>query len=388
MIRVLRLAAVAMVLGLAPGRAEDAGKPADPPGVVQMSAEQQKTVGLHSVIAGRQEISEKLEVPGTVAFDQGHVAILRPLAQARVTRLLVQPGDSVRAGQVLAELYMPSLADAQANLAAAQASLREQQAGVSVARDALRRGVILAGDGSMARAEAERRRLVLVQAQAGAESGRARAAALGAEVARLAPGRTPGTAGLTSPITGVVASLSMTPGELIDTSGQAAVVADLSVVLVLAQVPEASVALLAVGDPASVMLGGVGGGSGRRWQGRVVALGAALDPQARTLPARIQLANPDGALRAGMFVSVALTSDRGRNDLVVPSAAVQMVADKRVAFTDLGDGRFQSHELTLGVERVDWVEVSHGLQAGDRVVTDGSFALKAMLQKAMLGGAG
>jgi len=312
--------------------------------------------------------------------------VLRPLAQARVLRLLAQPGDTVRAGQPLAELDIPSLSTAQADLTSAQASVREAEAAVAVARDSLRRGEALARDGSLARAEAERRRLVLAQADAAAEAAKARSGALQAEVARLNPGARPGAGSLSSPIAGVVVSVGVTPGELVDTTGGAFTVADLSVVLVLAQVPEASAPLIAVGDAARVRV--ASGGGGRSWNGKVVSLGAALDQQARTLPARIQLANPDGALRSGMFVDVTLTSDHGRDAVVVPSGAVQLVGDKRVAFTPLGGDRFQSHDLTVGLEQQDWVEVDKGLSAGDEVVTQGSFELKALLQKAMLGGAG
>jgi len=199
-------------------------------------------------------------------------------------------------------------------------------------------------------------------------------------VGRLNPGAGPGTGAIVSPIGGVVVAVGANPGELLETTADAFVVADLSVVLVLAQVPEAGVALLAVGDSARVRLAS----SARTWDGTVVALGAAIDLQARTLPARIQIANADGSLRSGMFVEVVLTSNRGRDDVVVPSAAVQTVGDKRVAFMPLGGGRYQSHELTLGVERQDWTEVRGGLAAGDEVVTQGSFELKTLLQKAML----
>ncbi len=377
--RALLLAAA--LLAMAAGKGEPPkDAPQDPPGVVRMSDEQQKTVKLQTARADRRPITEPVNVPGTVAFDQGHVATLRPLAQARVLRLLVQPGDPVRAGQPLAELDIPSLTTAQTGLLAAQASVREAEAGVAVARDALRRGELLARDGSLSRAEAERRRLVLAQANAAAESARARAGALQTEVGRLNPGARPGTGAIVSPIGGVVVAVGANPGELLDTTADAFVVADLSVVLVLAQVPEAGVALLAVGDPARVRLAS----NSRTWSGTVVALGAAIDPQARTLPARIQIANADGSLRSGMFVEVVLTSDRGRDDVVVPSAAVQTVGDKRVAFMPLGGGRYQSHELTLGVERQDWTEVRGGLAAGDEVVTQGSFELKTLLQKAML----
>jgi cobalt-zinc-cadmium efflux system membrane fusion protein len=360
-------------------------EPKDPAGVVRMSGEQQKTVQLQTARAERRPITEPVRVPGTVAFDQGHVAVLRSLSQARVVRLLVEPGDTVRAGQPLAELDSPGLADAQAGLATANATEREAAAGVAVARDSLRRGEILARDGSLARAEAERRRLTLAQADAAVDSAHAHAAALQATVARLNPGSTPGLARLVAPIAGVVVVVGITPGEVVDTTGSGLTVADLSVMLVLAQVPEASAPLIAVGDSARVRLTA---GGGRVWSGRVVALGAALDTQARTLPARIQLDNSDRALRSGMTVDVTLTSDRERDDVVVPPGAVQMVGDKRVAFTRLDGDRFQSHDLTLGVERQDWVEVRQGLKAGDEVVTQGSFELKALLQKAMLGGAG
>ncbi len=379
-----RGAVLLAALCLALGAAKDEPAPKDPPGVVRMTAEQQKTIKLQTARADRRPITEPVNVTGTVAFDQGHVAVLRPLAQARVLRLLAQPGDTVRAGQPLAELDIPSLSTAQAGVASAQASMREAEAAVAVARDSLRRGEALARDGSLARAEAERRRLVLAQAEAAAEAVKARGGALQAEVARLNPGAKPGAGSLSSPIAGVVVSVGITPGEFVDTTGGAFTVADLSVVLVLAQVPEASAPLIAVGDPARVRVAT----GDRSWDGKVVAIGAALDPQARTLPARIQLANPDGALRSGMFVNVTLTSDRGRDDVVVPSGAVQLLGDKRVAFTPMGGDRFQSHDLTVGVEQQDWVEVRKGLSAGDEVVTQGSFELKALLQKAMLGGAG
>jgi len=375
-------AAAAALLTLAAAKPPE---PKDPADVVRMSGEQQKTVQLQTARAERRPITEAVRVPGTVAFDQGHVAVLRSLSQARVVRLLVEPGDTVHAGQPLAELDSPGLADAQAGLATANATEREAAAGVAVARDSLRRGEILARDGSLARAETERRRLTLAQADAAVDSAHAHAAALQATVARLNPGSTPGLARLVAPIAGVVVVVGITPGEVADTTGGGLTVADLSVMLVLAQVPEASAPLIAVGDSARVRLTA---GGGRVWSGKVVALGAALDTQARTLPARIQLDNSDRALRSGMTVDVTLTSDRERDDVVVPSGAVQMVGDKRVAFTRLDGDRFQSHDLTLGVERQDWVEVRQGLKAGDEVVTQGSFELKALLQKAMLGGAG
>ncbi len=353
-----------------------------PPGRVEITAEQQKTVQLQMARAERRPITQPVHVTGTVGFDPGHVAILRPPGQARIIRLLVQAGDVVAAGQPLAEIDLPGLATTEQDLAAAQASVREAEAGVAVAREALHRGEVLARDGSLARAEADRRRLALAQAVAALDTAQARARALQTEIRRLNPTGQPGIAQLSSPLSGVVASVGVTPGEMTDASREAFVVADLSVVLVMAQVPEASAAQVAVNDPAQISLAS----GGRHWDGRVATLGAALDPQARTLPARIQLANADGVLRAGMYVDVTITDELGREAVVVPSAAVQMVADKHVVFTPAGEGMFQSHDVQVGVERPDWVELRGGIAAGEQVVTQGSFALKSLLQQTMLGG--
>ncbi len=380
----MRRAFAALAAMLLLGASPDQGKTQkDPPGVVRMSKQQQQTVKLQVARAAERPISQPVRAPGVVAFDEGHVAMLRPLAPARVERLLVQPGDRVQAGQALADLSIPSLVSAQEGLASARAAAKESEAGVAVARAALRRGVILARDGSLAWAEADRRKLMLAQAKANLEAARSRVSVYEAQVKRLNPSGRPGQARLTTPLSGIVASVSVTPGEFIDTTSAAFTVADLSVVLVRAQVPEASAGLVSVSDPAQVSLAS---GGGRSWSGAVSGIGAAVDAQTRSLPVRIKLANPDGALRGGMFVSVTLASGEGRDEVVVPSSAVQMVGDQRVAFVPLGQDMFERRDLTLGVQRQDFVGVKKGLKAGEQVVTDGSFELKALLQKSMLDG--
>ncbi len=358
--------------------------PKDPPGIVRMSADNQRTVGLKLVRAGRGRITQPVQAPGAVAFDEGHVARLRPLAQGRVLRLLAAPGDAVQPGQPLAELDTPGLSDARDALATAQAALRQAQAELGVAEAAQRRGEMLARDGSLSRAEAERRRAETARARAAVDTARASVATGEARVARLGPmaGGQPGVVALASPLAGVVVTVGATPGEVVDAGTEAFVVADLSVVIVLAQVAEGDAALVQVGDPAEVRLVS---GPPRTWTGRVVSLGAQLDPRSRTLTARVSLANPDGTLRAGMLVQATLTADRGRDGTEIPAAAVQSVDSKPVAFVPAGEGRFERRDLTLGVQRPDWVEVRDGVRDGEQVVTDGSFQLKAVLQRDLLG---
>jgi cobalt-zinc-cadmium efflux system membrane fusion protein len=365
------------------------GQEGAPSGVVAMTADQQKTVGLQFANAAERPITEPVHVPGTVAFAEDHISLLRSLAPARVLRLLVEPGTLVRRGDLLALLEIPSLLDAEQQRAGAEAELRQASAGVAVARAALSRGVALAADGSLARAEAERRRYALAEAVAARDVAVAKRAMLEAQIVRLhpvsGPDAGPGVGALVAPISGTVARVGIEPGSFIESSADAFLVADLSEVVVRAQVPEEAVPLVRVGDPAEIRMAS---GGARVWRGTVAGLDAALDPGARTLAARILLANQDGALRAGMFTDVSLTSDRGRNDVVVPAESVQLVGNRHVAFMPLGNGRFQSHDLTLGVQLPDGVEVRSGLKPGDTVVTRGSFELKALLQQDLLGGSG
>ncbi len=379
------LPALAVLAGAAaPGHEKSA-----PPGVVTMSAEQQKTIGLQFSIAREEPITEPVHVPGAIAFAEDHLSLLRPLAPSRVLRLMVEPGTLVRRGELLALLDIPSLLDAEQQRAGAAAAVRQAASGVAVARAALQRGVALAADGSLARAEAERRRYALAEAVAAQDVAQARRTVLEAQIARLhpvpGPGAPPGEGALLAPIAGTVAQVGIEPGSFVDSSADAFLIADLSVVVVRAQVPEAQVPLVRVGDAAEARLAS---GDGRVWHGTVAGLDAALDPASRTLAARIVLTNPDRALRSGMFADVTLTSDRGRKDVVVPAAAVQLVGNRHVAFTPLGDAKFQSHDVQLGVQTPDTDEVRSGLHDGDRVVTQGSFELKALLQESLLGGSG
>lgn len=353
------------------------------PDTVKMTGEQQKTVGLKTAQAQREAITEPVRLPGLVDFDPGHVAILRPFGEARVVRLLVQPGDIVAAKQAVVEVEMPGLTDLQQNLAASRASLRETEAGVAVAKTAFDRAIILARDGSLAWAEADRRRLVRAQAVAAEQTARARIVALETQINRLDPVGQTGLAALRSPIEGSVTGVGITPGEVIGATSAAITVADLRMVMVVAQIPDGEATKIGIDDPAEIS---VTGDQGRMWEGRVATLGAQLDPHARTLPARIEIANLDRTLRAGMYVDVTLTRSLNRQSVVVPLAAMQSIADRNYVFTPAGGDKFQSHEVQPGVRRQDMVEVRSGLKVGDTVVTDGSFQLKALLQQAMLDG--
>lgn len=357
-------------------------KKPDAPGIVEMSPEQQKTIGLRVGKTELRHITEPVSAPGAAAFDERRVARLRPYSQGRVITLDVRPGDPVKAGQRLASLDIAQLSNARNAMASARASLHVAEADAQVAEAALHRGEVLARDGSLARAEVERRRAEVARARAGIETAQAQMAQAQAQVSRLDGVGAGGTGAMTSPIDGVVVSVGVTAGEVVDTTTEAFTVADLSRMLVSANIPERDIRLIRPGDPATVRADAY---PGRIFRGRVASIGAQVEARTNTITARFDVENPDFALKAGMYVTLAITADLDHDAVTVPATSVQTVGEQSVVFTPQSDNRYARQIVSLGARRDDWIEVRSGIAANSPVVTDGSYQLKALLQKDLLG---
>ncbi|MCJ2134267.1 efflux RND transporter periplasmic adaptor subunit [Methylobacterium sp. J-026] len=375
-------------LGLAPlppaAAPEKADDPAPDPDLVTLDAAGQKRIGLAFGTAETHRIVLPVRAPGIVAFDERRVTHLKPRTQGRVLSLAVQPGDRVEAGQTLATLDAAGILDARNGLLAAQAALGEAQASEKVTELQYKRGQDQLKFGGVAQAEVERRQADLAKAHAAVQSAQANADMYRAQYQRLAPaeGAAPGTSAVVTPIGGVVTSVGITLGEVVDTGRDAITVADPTRVLVLASLYGPDIARVKAGDEASVESPVPGHPP---FEGRVRSVNAALDPATNTAPARIELANPEDLLRANMFVSVTVAADLGRDGVTVPAASVQQTEQGPIAFVRVAPDRFERRPLTLGIQRSDWVEVTRGIASGDSVATAGSFGLKAILLRSLLG---
>ncbi|VVB46707.1 Membrane fusion protein, cobalt-zinc-cadmium efflux system [Beijerinckiaceae bacterium RH CH11] len=377
---------VATAPGHAAAQTEKSGseKPATDPDVLHVDAHARAQLGLREGRAATKEIVKSIEVPGTVAFDDRKVAHIKPRTKGRVLSLAVRPGDVVERGAVLAVLDAAGVLDAYNGLQAARASLGEAKASRDAAAIAVTRAAALLKIGGVARAELERRQVEAAKAQAAVESAQAQVDLYAAQYGRLAPAHelTPGTSEIVTPIRGVVVSQSITLGEVIDTSQDAFTVADPSKMLVLASLFGFDVDAVKTGDRAVIS---AAIGRDARFDAHVVSISAALDPLTNAVAARLEVENPRGTLKANMFVTVAIEADLGRRGVTIPAAAVQITEQGPIAFVQTSDDTFQKRALTLGLQQKDWVEVKKGIADGDTVVTDGSFGLKAMLLRSLLG---
>ena len=122
--------------------------------------------------------------------------------------------------------------------------------------------------------------------------------------------------------------------------------------------------------------------------GRVSYIDPRVDPQTRTAKIRVEVPNPQGQLRLGMYVTVAFTTRGGEQQVMVPRAAVQTIGERQVVFLPAPDeeGKFIARTVQVGPAHGDSVTIRSGVEPGEVVVTEGSFFLRAeMLRNAPTG---
>jgi cobalt-zinc-cadmium efflux system membrane fusion protein len=292
-------------------------------------------------------------------------------------------GQSVRRGQALAVVFSDELATAQSRYLAAVAELEEHH-------KHHHRTVELVEIGAASREEFEQSESMLKKAEAEVASLRQRLLLLG-----LSPQRVDGLrsssqvsleVSLPSPVSGTVINRSANPGEVVEANKEILRVADLSSVWVIGQVYEKDLGRVRVGSGASITSPAY---PGRVFRGQVSYVDPRLDPATRTAQVRIELANPGQVLKIGMYVGVAFATIGGSEHTVpvVPAAAVQNINNRQVVFVATNDPNvFVMRPVRVGPEAGGRVPVLEGLFVGDRVVTEGSFMLRAEWLKLHPGG--
>jgi RND family efflux transporter MFP subunit len=179
-----------------------------------------------------------------------------------------------------------------------------------------------------------------------------------------------------APIDGVVTARSANLGQVIGMGQELFVVTDLSGIWAVGDLYEQDFRSVRVGSETSVTTPAYPGVALR---GRVAYIDPRVDPQTRTAKVRVELPNPDGRLKLGMFVSMAFSTPAGERAVLVPKAAVQAVGDRQVVFVPAKDedAKFIQRTVRLGPLIGEFYVVLSGLSPGDVVVTEGSFLLRA-----------
>jgi len=283
-------------------------------------------------------------------------------------------GQNVKRGQRVAVVFSNELADAQSRYLTAVAALDEHH------RHHLRTAKLVE-IGAASRQDLEMAMSQYREAESNVANLRQKLLLLGMSAQRIdslnSTSQISSEVTVPSPSSGTVTSRTVNPGEVIEANKELMRITDLSIVWVVGQVYEKDLATVRIGSGANVTSDAY---PGRVFRGRVSYVDPKIDPATRTAQVRIELANPRQVIKIGMYVNVAFGAlgIAEKTTPVVPKSAVQSIGNQQVVFlTTDKPNEFVIRAVRLGSESNGFYPVVEGLNAGDRIVTDGSFLLRA-----------
>ncbi|HWU87195.1 MAG TPA: efflux RND transporter periplasmic adaptor subunit [Kofleriaceae bacterium] len=306
-------------------------------------------------------VTEVLQVPAQVETDPTTTAKITPPVAGRVVALFVHVGDTVTQGQPLLTLDAPDLVTAQSDYLRAQSTVAQAEKTRSRQQDLKAHGVGSEKDLEQAQTDARLAREDLERAS------------MRLKLLKTDPGQLGKPLTVFAPIPGRIVDAAVAPGELKnDPNVVLMTIADLSRVWLTANVQEKDVRKVKVGEAASATLTAY---PGQVLEGRVRSVADVLDPDTRTLKARISIPNEGAQLKPGMF---ALVTFHGHpiEAVVVPATALVLLGDKTVVFQELAPWTFAPREVVPGTTHDQDVVIVKGLTGGERIVTANAVMLQ------------
>jgi len=299
-------------------------------------------------------VRHELNVPATAEADPAKMARISPPLPGRVVKLLVRLGEAVKQGAPLFTLDSPDLVTAQTDYLKARSAEAQANRALARQKDLVEHGI--GAKRELEQAETERD-----LAHSELERAGTRLRLLGMD-----PGQVGRPLQVRAPVSGRIIDLATTSGEYQnDPAAVLMTVADLSTIWVTANVPEKDIQRVTVGEEALIDFSAY---PGQRLVGRVQFIGEVLAPETRSVKVRIELDNPGGRLKPGMFARVTL---RGKElpELLVPPAALVVRADKSYLFVEKAPWTFERRVVEVGDALPEGTCIVRGLAAGERIVT-------------------
>jgi cobalt-zinc-cadmium efflux system membrane fusion protein len=349
--------------------------PTAPPGEVWLTPQQVHDAKIEVQTVGEQDVDDTILTSGRVALDDlrsGHV--FSPVS-GRVVKIAAQLGQRMKKGDPLAVIESPDIGNAVSDLHKAEADLIAAQHDYDRKKGLFEQKAGSAAD--MESAEDNYRK-------SKAEIERARAKAVLLRTGNV--DTVTQTYTLTSPIDGEVLLRNITPGFEVQgqysggTAQELFTIGEVDKVWVLGDLYEKDLARVQIGAPAVVSVVTY---PGKVFRGRVDWVSGMLDPSTRTAKVRCTFDNPDKLLRPEMYSTVQISVEQKRA-LAIPRNALLRLGEYKVVFLQVGEGegRIRFERVPIDVdegEASQWLEVKHGLTAGQKVVVNGAILLSQKL---------
>lgn len=314
------------------------------------------------------KLKRTLRLTGTVAYNAFKTTPVITQVGGPVSRILAVPGQQVKAGQPMLDVSSPDYAQLLDSYLKAADSYRLAQKYYARAQDLYQHHAIALRD--LEQAESDRN-----QAQADMNAAEQGMKILGIKnPADLAKAPSSAQIPVLAPISGEVVERMVSPGQVVQAGQtQAFTISDMSTVWVLASIYQADLAYVHSGDDVVVQTDAYPD----KFHGRISYISPALDPNTRTLQARIVVDNPGEKLKKDMYCTVTVTAGVLSNALAVPNASV-LRDDNNQPFVYVASGanQFGRRDVELGEAQDGRTQILKGISVGDRIVGDGSLFLQ------------
>jgi Cu(I)/Ag(I) efflux system membrane fusion protein len=305
----------------------------DKPGTVKISLDKVQRLGVRSAEVRERDLSRTVRAFATVQFDERRQFVVAPKFSGWIEKLAVNAtGDTVKVGQDLFDVYSPEL------------NILQQQWRVA---------------GRSADATDKLRYLAFPETA----------------LEKLRRGDPPSrTVVFPSPVAGTVIDKIAVEGMHFQPGDALFRIVDTSSMWVMAEVYEQDLAFVKVGDVARVT---INAWPGESFDGTVTFIYPTIGKESRTARLRIEVANPDGRLRADMAAAVEIQTPLDGSRVAVPDSAVIDSGRRQVVLVERGEGRFEPRPVKLGARVPGWVQVLDGVTPGEKVVTQATFLIDA-----------
>jgi RND family efflux transporter MFP subunit len=327
---------------------------------IQISPQRLQSIGVKTDKVQRKLLEDEIHTTGNVAIDETELAYVQVRYSGYIQRVFVDATyQYVHKGQPLFTIYSPNLVATEREYLVAKQN--QQQVAQSTVPG------VTTSAASLIDAAIERLKQWGVSPQ---------------ELSRLdSTGQVEQELEVDSPASGYITERNALPSVAVQPEMRLYTIADLSAVWVQAQVFQADLGRVKIGDPATLTVDTF---PGRAFNGRVDFIYPQVDLDTRTAKVRLVFSNPNLQLKPGMFVSVNLKLALGKQ-LVIPATGVLQSGTRQIAFVHRSDGYIEPRDVQLGARAGDDFIVLKGLKAGERIVTSANFLIdsESQLQAAL-----
>jgi membrane fusion protein, heavy metal efflux system len=354
-----------------------------PPNVITIHQASQQAAGFALTKVDSRPLPLTTTAVGSLTVDEEKTDHIGVIFAGIVTQVLVNVGDQVKNGQVLAQLHTHDLHDAISGYLSALAEAERTRRLIDYASRNRERYDSLYKIKFASRQEAERAAMEYRNAVSDRDKALAMLQAARTHLADML--EVPDdkisesdlhaeTIPIKSPRSGIVTARYITPGMALNPGAQTFTVSGLATLWMMAAVSEENLDGIRIGMPVTIRVRAY---PGVTFAGQVTQLGPALDPATRMLTVRVLVPNPDGRLRPEMYATAEIARGASRSALFVPEVSVQNLNGNSVVFVRRANSEFEARPVKTGAKVDHEIEIVDGLHHGEEVVTDGAFVVKS-----------